>query len=118
MSTRPAPSLRSKYIVSGFIFPTMAYVLNHSERFPINAADSAWIHYRSFPPQRASDKSPALLAPGGEVQTGPANACQIPDRATILDWSGREKQLHTEWQVMILRKQNIASPTVCRCTHP
>ncbi len=53
MSTRPAPlqapsSLRSKYIIFGFIFLMMAYVLNHNERFLINAADPAWMHYQTF----------------------------------------------------------------------
>jgi uncharacterized membrane protein len=53
MSTRPAPlqapsTLRSKYIIFGFIFLMMAYVLNHNERFLINAADPAWMHYQTF----------------------------------------------------------------------
>jgi hypothetical protein len=53
MSTRSVPlqsasSLRSKYIVFGFIFLMMAYVLNHNERFLINAADPAWMHYQTF----------------------------------------------------------------------
>jgi uncharacterized membrane protein len=53
MSTRPAPlqapsALRSKYIIFGFIFLMMAYVLNHNERFLINAADPAWMHYQTF----------------------------------------------------------------------
>jgi uncharacterized membrane protein len=40
--------MRSKYIVFGFIFLMMAYVLNHKERFLINAADPAWMHYQTF----------------------------------------------------------------------
>lgn len=53
MSTRPvslqaASPLRSKYVVFGFIFVMMAYVLNHNERFLINAADPVWNHYQTF----------------------------------------------------------------------
>jgi uncharacterized membrane protein len=53
MSTRPASlqaasPLRSKYVVFGFIFLMMACVLNHNERFLINAADPVWNHYQSF----------------------------------------------------------------------
>lgn len=43
-----ASLLRSKYVVFGFIFLMMAYVLNHNERFLINAADPAWHHYQPF----------------------------------------------------------------------
>src|SRR5580700_621139 len=41
-------SLRSKYIVFGFIFLMMAYVLNHNERFLIDSSDAAWKHYQTF----------------------------------------------------------------------
>jgi uncharacterized membrane protein len=34
--------------VFGFIFLMMAYVLNHNERFLINASDPIWQHYQSF----------------------------------------------------------------------
>lgn len=53
MSTRSvvvpaAPSRRSKYIVFGFIFLMMAYVLNHNERFIINSSAPVWKHYQPF----------------------------------------------------------------------
>jgi uncharacterized membrane protein len=53
MSTRAVPlqrpsSLRSKYVVFGFIFLMMAYVLNHNERFLINSSDPVWKHYQTF----------------------------------------------------------------------
>jgi len=53
MSTRSFPQpavawLRSKYVVFAFIFAMMAYVLNHNERFLINAADPVWSHYQPF----------------------------------------------------------------------
>jgi uncharacterized membrane protein len=53
MSTRSvpvptAPSRRSKYIVFGFIFLMMAYVLIHNERFVIHSNDPAWSHYQTF----------------------------------------------------------------------
>ena len=53
MSTRPASlqaasPLRSKYLIFGFIFLMMAYVLNHNERFLINPADPSWSHYLTF----------------------------------------------------------------------
>ncbi|HEV2714800.1 MAG TPA: DUF2306 domain-containing protein [Terriglobales bacterium] len=41
-------SLRSKYIVFGFIFLMMAYVLNHNERFLIDAGHPSWLHYQTF----------------------------------------------------------------------
>jgi uncharacterized membrane protein len=43
-----APSRRSKYIVFGFIFLMMAYVLNHNERFIINSSAPVWKHYQPF----------------------------------------------------------------------
>jgi uncharacterized membrane protein len=43
-----APSRRSKYIVFGFIFLMMAYVLNHNERFLINSSAPVWNHYQPF----------------------------------------------------------------------
>ena len=53
MSTRAVPlqrpsSLRSKYVVFGFILLMMAYVLNHNERFLINSSDPVWKHYQTF----------------------------------------------------------------------
>ncbi|MFI5114826.1 MAG: DUF2306 domain-containing protein [Terriglobales bacterium] len=53
MSTRSVPlqptsSLRSKYVVFGFIFLMMAYVLNHNERFLISSSDPIWKHYQTF----------------------------------------------------------------------
>lgn len=45
---RAASSLRSKYVVFGFIFLMMAYVLNHNERFLINLSDPVWHHYHPF----------------------------------------------------------------------
>jgi uncharacterized membrane protein len=53
MSTRSLPSpavswLRSKYVAFAFVFFMMAYVLNHNERFLINAADPVWAHYQPF----------------------------------------------------------------------
>jgi hypothetical protein len=41
-------SVRSKYVVFGFIFLMMAYVLGHKGCFLINASDPAWNHYRTF----------------------------------------------------------------------
>jgi uncharacterized membrane protein len=40
--------LRSKYVVFGFIFLMMAYVLNHNEQFVIHSNDPIWNHYQSF----------------------------------------------------------------------
>jgi uncharacterized membrane protein len=40
--------LRSKYVVFGFIFLMMAYVLSHNERFVIHSNDPMWNHYQSF----------------------------------------------------------------------
>lgn len=53
MSTRSLPSpavswLRPKYVAFAFVFFMMAYVINHNERFLINAADPAWTHYQPF----------------------------------------------------------------------
>jgi uncharacterized membrane protein YfcA len=53
MSTRSVllqttSSVRSKYVVFGFIFSMMAYVLGHNERFLINASDPVWNHYQTF----------------------------------------------------------------------
>ena len=45
---RKASALRSKYVVFGFIFLMMAYVLNHNERFLIDASHPAWHHYQTF----------------------------------------------------------------------
>jgi uncharacterized membrane protein len=39
---------QSKYIVFGFIFLMMAYVLNNNERFLIDLSDPKWKHYESF----------------------------------------------------------------------
>jgi uncharacterized membrane protein len=41
-------SLRPKYFVFGAIFLMMAYVLNHNERFIIDAHDPVWDHYQTF----------------------------------------------------------------------
>jgi uncharacterized membrane protein len=43
-----ASRLRGKYVVFGFIFLMMAYVLNHNERFLIDASDPIWQHYQPF----------------------------------------------------------------------
>jgi uncharacterized membrane protein len=40
--------LKPKHLVFGFIFLMMAYVLNHNERFLIDSADPAWMHYQTF----------------------------------------------------------------------
>ncbi len=53
MSTATAPLqrlpwLRSKYLVFAFIGLMMAYVLQHNERFLINAHDPVWQHYEPF----------------------------------------------------------------------
>jgi uncharacterized membrane protein len=48
VSPQPAFSLRSKYVVFGFIFLMMAYVLNHNERFLVDSTDAAWKHYQTF----------------------------------------------------------------------
>jgi uncharacterized membrane protein len=41
-------SLRPKYFVFGAIFLMMAYVLNHNERFIIDAHEPVWDHYQTF----------------------------------------------------------------------
>ena len=48
VSPQPAFSLRSKYVVFGFIFLMMAYVLNHNERFLVDSTDAVWEHYQPF----------------------------------------------------------------------
>jgi uncharacterized membrane protein len=40
--------LRPKMLVFAFIGMMMAYVLYHNERFLINSADPAWVHYQPF----------------------------------------------------------------------
>jgi len=40
--------LRAKYVVFGFIFLMMAYVLNHNEGFVIHPSDPIWNHYQAF----------------------------------------------------------------------
>jgi uncharacterized membrane protein len=40
--------VRPKYFLFGFIAFMVAYVLVHNERFLINSADPAWLHYQPF----------------------------------------------------------------------
>jgi uncharacterized membrane protein len=40
--------LRTKYVVFGFIFFMMAYVLYHNEGFLIHPSDPIWNHYEAF----------------------------------------------------------------------
>src|SRR5215813_12204401 len=40
--------LRAKYVVFGFIFFMMAYVLYHNEGFLIHPSDPIWNHYEAF----------------------------------------------------------------------
>jgi uncharacterized membrane protein len=40
--------IQSKYIVFGFIFLMMVYVLNHNERFVIDSSAPVWHHYQPF----------------------------------------------------------------------
>jgi uncharacterized membrane protein len=53
MTTRslPVPGVswfRAKYFAFGVVFVMMAYVLNHNERFLIDASNAAWKHYEPF----------------------------------------------------------------------
>jgi uncharacterized membrane protein len=53
MTTRPLPrpaasGFRAKHVAFAFIFAMMAYVINHNERFLIDARDEAWKHYETF----------------------------------------------------------------------
>lgn len=40
--------LRPKYVVFGYYFLMMAYVLHHNERFVVHSDDPAWKHYEAF----------------------------------------------------------------------
>ena len=39
---------RWKYIIFGYVFLMMGYVINHSERFLIDSGDRVWKHYEPF----------------------------------------------------------------------
>jgi len=48
VSLHPAPGLRPKYFIFGFIGLMFAYVLFHNERFLINSQDPNWPHIQPF----------------------------------------------------------------------